>query len=665
MNPFFRVFRASSAPFAMVASLLTSALAIAQAPVLLPNTMSTAAGNVHALDFGATTFPFAFTADGASAIGATLNYPQFVGVDPKGEVYFHDAQSAVIRQIDDAGNLKTVAGTVPAAGCAPTNSSTAGATYTGTLNGVVYTAAPYCWNDGSSTSGNGNAFHNVTGGAATSSGFGMGYQAKPLAGPTFDSFGNMYIAETQGFYGVSVVYRGGSALSAFLATLYPTQTITPGNAYLLTGTSNSGYTANGTAPLTARFKAPGTVGVDSQGNLYIPDENGFVQVLNIQSTAIVVAGTSIPAGSVSTILGSTCVANSGCAQVSPTNNALASSGSNGTAGADVVTVDRWGNIYIANRSTGSSGTAVVEAIYAGAPNAVTGAGNPLYGMLNAIYPGLGSPTANFTYILSGGGTTAPSVIASPMTSWLIGAPNTTLGGSATGLAHGNIEGIAVDGGGNVYFTDTSKLFVWRIDAINGETAIVAGGGSKYSLASASFPTTQKCENNTTLYASSNLGDGCETTGIVVYGGNYGVAAGPAGDLYFTQGAADVLDKLSIGTSFPTTAVGSTSVSQRMRVHFYAGNLYAASNAFAIAGISSTEFAFAVTPTPLNICTKNPDASFDCVVTVTFKPVGTGLRQAQLIATDANGATHSFALNGLATGAQVTFDAGIGTSVRRA
>jgi len=335
---------------------------------------------------------------------------------------------------------------------------------------------------------------------------------------------------------------------------------------------------------------------------------------------------------------------------------------NGTAGADVVTVDRWGNIYIANKSTGSTGAAMVAAIYAGAPSAVTGPANPLYGMLNAIYPGLGAPSQNFTYILSGNGATAPSVVTTPITSWVIGAPNTSLGGTAVGLSHGAIQGIAVDGAGNVYFTDTSKLFVWRIDAVNGETAIVAGGGSKYSLASLSFPTTQKCENNATIYASSNLGDGCDTTAIYMYGGNYGVAVGPAGDVYFTQGAANVLDKLSIGTNFAATAVGASSVAQRIRIHFYAGNLYAATGTFAIAGISATEFAFSVTPTPLSICAKNADASFDCVVTVTFKPVGTGVRQAQLIATDASGVAHSFPLSGFGTGAQLTFDAGIGTNL---
>ena len=355
---------------------------------------------------------------------------------------------------------------------------------------------PFCWNNGTSGSGSsemfGNAAHNVTGAAAKASSFSLGYSGQSLAGPVFDSFGNMYLTENEvGFYGVSVVYRGGAALGAFLATLYPSLTITPGNAYVLTGTSTSSYTVSGATALKAQYKTPGAVAVDSTGNVYIPDESGFIAVLNIQTTAITVAGTAIQPGTVATILGAACVATTGCTETNPTNNLYANATANGAYDPDTVVVDRWGNIYFGNKATGS-GVAMVVAIYAGAPNAVTGAANPLYGMINAIYPSLGVPTQNATYILSGNGTLTPQAAAAE--NWVISAVNTSFGGSAAGFSNGYIQAIAVDPAGNVYFTDNSKLIVWRIDVVNGETSLVAGGGPTYLTASPSAPSS--CGNNT-------------------------------------------------------------------------------------------------------------------------------------------------------------------------
>ena len=141
MKPFFRKVRSYALLNVVAFCTLCVARAQTPAPVLIPNTMSTAAGNVNALQYGATA-PVGYTPDGTAATSSMLGYPQFVAVDPNGELYFLDSENAIIRQVDDSGVLRTVAGTAPMAGCAPTTSNKYGATYSGTLNGVVYTLAP-------------------------------------------------------------------------------------------------------------------------------------------------------------------------------------------------------------------------------------------------------------------------------------------------------------------------------------------------------------------------------------------------------------------------------------------------------------------------------------------------------------------------------------------
>jgi sugar lactone lactonase YvrE len=57
------------------------------------------------------TGPFSTTGDGGKATAATLNNPAFVAVDSKNQYYITEYSGNVIRRIDTAGNITTVAGT--------------------------------------------------------------------------------------------------------------------------------------------------------------------------------------------------------------------------------------------------------------------------------------------------------------------------------------------------------------------------------------------------------------------------------------------------------------------------------------------------------------------------------------------------------------------------
>jgi len=52
-----------------------------------------------------------YSGDGGSAMSASLNYPCDVTCAPNGDVYFADTRNNVVRKIDMAGNITTVAGT--------------------------------------------------------------------------------------------------------------------------------------------------------------------------------------------------------------------------------------------------------------------------------------------------------------------------------------------------------------------------------------------------------------------------------------------------------------------------------------------------------------------------------------------------------------------------
>ena len=58
---------------------------------------------------------FGYSGDSGPAISALLSYPNAVRLDNAGNIYIADGGNYLIRRIDTAGNITTIAGNVAAA----------------------------------------------------------------------------------------------------------------------------------------------------------------------------------------------------------------------------------------------------------------------------------------------------------------------------------------------------------------------------------------------------------------------------------------------------------------------------------------------------------------------------------------------------------------------
>jgi type IX secretion system substrate protein/NHL repeat-containing protein len=175
-----------------------------------------------------------YSGDGGQAIHARLNHPYGVTVDAVGNIYISDAQNNVIRKVDGTGTITTYAGTGYGAGLAAGHGD-----YTG------------------------------DGGPAT------GARLNFPAGITADKFGNLFIADASN----SVIRKvnASGAISTYA------------------GTGLAGYYGDGGAPGSARFSFPSGVAVDVLGNLFIADQgNNVIREVTTTGTISTIAGVPTP-----------------------------------------------------------------------------------------------------------------------------------------------------------------------------------------------------------------------------------------------------------------------------------------------------------------------------------------------------------------------------------
>jgi sugar lactone lactonase YvrE len=155
------------------------------------------------------------TGDGGPATAASLNAPTSIAFDQSGNLYIADSDNLVIREVNAAtGTISTVVGS--GLSCYPTTA----------------------------TCGDG--------GVATAGSF-----ALPL-NIAFDSAGNLYITDWQGYKVRKVVPSGGSIANGTISTI--------------AGTGISGSKGNNMAATKANLNHPAGLAVDSAGNVYIADQ---------------------------------------------------------------------------------------------------------------------------------------------------------------------------------------------------------------------------------------------------------------------------------------------------------------------------------------------------------------------------------------------------------
>jgi uncharacterized protein (TIGR03437 family) len=241
----------------------------------------------------------AYSGDGGPAIKATFEVPRGLAFDRAGNLYIADENNGVIRKVNTAGIISTVAGNrnmgfsgdggpatkaeidnptgvaTDAAGNFYTVGQIGGRVRKVDTKGIITTAA-----------GSANDGYSGDGGPATSA------ELNSAAAVTLDGAGNMYIADKDNARVRKVDTNG------IITTV--------------AGTGQRGDTGDGGPATSAELFSPEGVGVDSFGNLYIAENtNGLIRKITfpgVPTISSVVNGASfqpgIVAGSWATIQGS-------------------------------------------------------------------------------------------------------------------------------------------------------------------------------------------------------------------------------------------------------------------------------------------------------------------------------------------------------------------------
>jgi len=292
------------------------------------------------------------------------------------------------------------------------------------------------------------------------------------------------------------------------------------NSFAITGTGTApsvaidpGYTTKLPAA-AAPFVAPAGAFADASGNYYIADSgSNRVYFYNATSSTLVIAGTSAPAGTTTTIAGS-----GGTASYPSGDNGPATSAT--LKAPTAVTVDGSGNIFIAD-----TGNNVIRRV-----DAVTG--------VISTYAGSGTGsgscfTNNFNTDAVGNGC--------PATQAILTAP----------------AGVAIDTYGNLYLSDQTVLNGTAANSIREVTT----KGYIFSIAGGTTPciTTPSGGQADTYgngcWASGNAGTNPNPIGILL-SSPAGLAIDAANNLYIADKGDNMVRKLNLGTTLVTDLAGT-------------------------------------------------------------------------------------------------------------
>jgi trimeric autotransporter adhesin len=377
-----------------------------------------------------------YGADGATALGAALNGPFDVFVDSHDNVFIgivgnpgNSTGANVIREVPaataggkTAGHIYTVAG-VPGAGGPPLGTPIPSgiAATTALLNSpvgiYVNSGGDLFFADSANqvvrevpatTAGGMTAGDIYTLAGSGSRGYAgdcgsatSGSLSFPM-GTFIDSNGNLVIADSSSD-AIRVVV-GASNIPPTGLTCSTGAAIVAGDIYTYAGNGNPSF-ASGTPATAGELNTPAGIAVDASGNLLIADT---------QNDLIRKVAAPIASGALTTVTGRT-GDNGFAGDGSPVANGV----ENTAAG---VFTDGSGNVFIADTLN-----CIVREITGG--NIVTVAGT--------------DPTP------SGGGTTPVCGFA--------GA-----GGVATAATIGQVNGVAVDASGNIFFSDSTNNIIWEV-----------------------------------------------------------------------------------------------------------------------------------------------------------------------------------------------------------
>ncbi len=232
--------------------------------------ISTYAGNASA----------GFSGDGGPATAAQLFQPEGVALDASGNLYIADRVNNVIRMVNSAGIISTIAGTPHSAG----NGGDGGPAMSAQLVGPTSVAV--------------DVFGNIIIGDADNN------TVRRIS--TAGIISTIAGTGTQGYAG-----DGGQATAAFLNQPYGVGADMAGNVYIadfgnavirkvnystgvistIAGNGTSGYSGDGGQATTASLYGSSGVAIDAMGNLFIADDgNHVVRLVNTTGVIITYAG---------------------------------------------------------------------------------------------------------------------------------------------------------------------------------------------------------------------------------------------------------------------------------------------------------------------------------------------------------------------------------------
>jgi sugar lactone lactonase YvrE len=444
-----------------------------------------------------------YSGDGGAATKAAISLPEALAFDSQGNLYIADWGNHVVRQVNPAGVITTVAGYVTSP---PIFSGDHGPATLASLIRPYGVAVDPSGNFYVSDQADrlvrrvdGTGTINTFAGSGVSNFAGDGSQATQAAldFPTdvkVDGSGNLYIAD---------------AMNHRVRKVSPAGIITT-----IAGNGTPGFSGDGGPATSAQLNTPTAVAVDASGNLYIVDSANFrvrrVAPGGMISTYLVgtVAGRGVPAG---------------------------------------LAVDAAGNLYVSDSYLNH----VVKVTPSGSVSTVAGTGTAGYlgdggpaiqAILNAPQQ-LTLDQAGDLYIVDSQNrvvrrVTPDGLITTFAGTGTIPSPTDYDGIPATQLFIDSPSGVATDASGNVYV-----LGAWHIYRVNpaGVASLLVGGGLfgyQEGFAGDGGPSV----------AARLVTDSCWTPT------NEGMAVDAAGDLYFADTGNDRIRKITNPAGFPAQMV---------------------------------------------------------------------------------------------------------------
>jgi sugar lactone lactonase YvrE len=219
-----------------------------------------------------------FGGDGGAATSAELSQPAGLAVDSSGNVYIADSNNSVVRKVNTQGIISTVAGTGGVEGYSGDGGAATKAALMAPLavavdaSGNLYIADYYGWirEVNGSTGAISTIAGNGTNGYSGDGGQATAAQFYNPLGVAVDSSGNVYVADS-----------GNGAV----------RMIANGIISTIAGNGTLSYTGDGGPASQAELSAVSSVAVDAQGNIYVADSsNNAIRLFPLGGTISTIAG---------------------------------------------------------------------------------------------------------------------------------------------------------------------------------------------------------------------------------------------------------------------------------------------------------------------------------------------------------------------------------------